>query len=124
MTTPLSATVIATVKATVPVLRVHGVAITTRMYERLFEDPSIKALFNQDHHGPGGRQPKALAMAVVAYAENIDNLGGLSGAVEAIAGRHVASHIRPEHYGAVAEALLGALVDVLGGAATPEVLDS
>jgi nitric oxide dioxygenase len=124
MTNDLSAAAIATVKATVPALRIHGLAITTRMYERLFEDPAIKALFNQDHHGPGGRQPKALAMAVVAYAENIDNLPALAGAVEAIAGKHVRSHIHPEHYEAVAVALLGAISDVLGEAATPEILEA
>ena len=124
MTHDLSAAAIATVKATVPALRIHGLAITTRMYDRLFEDLAIKALFNQDHQGPGGRQPKALAMAVVAYAENIDNLGALSGAVEAIAARHVKSHIRPEHYDAVATALLGAICDVLGEAATPQILDA
>lgn len=124
MTNDLSAAAIATVKATVPALRIHGLAITTRMYDRLFEDAAIKALFNQDHHGPGGRQPKALAMAVVAYAENIDNLGALAGAVETIAARHVASRIRPEHYEVVAGALLGAIGDVLGEAATPQILEA
>ena len=124
MTTGLSTAAIATVKATVPALRIHGLAITTRMYERLFEDSSIKALFNQDHQGPGGVQPKALAMAVVAYAENIDNLGALSGAVETIAARHVRSHVKPEHYASVATALIGAITDVLGEAATPQVLEA
>jgi len=124
MSNDLSAAAIATVKATVPALRVHGLAITTRMYDRLFEDPAIKALFNQEHHGPGGKQPKALAMAVVAYAENIDNLGALSGAVEKIAERHVESHIQPEHYVVVASALLGAISDVLGEAATPQILEA
>lgn len=124
MTQDLSATTIATVKATIPALRAHGLAITTRMYERLFDDLAIKALFNQDHQGPNGRQPKALAMAVVAYAENIDNLSALTGAVETIAARHVRNHILPEHYSAVATALLGAISDVLGEAATPQILDA
>ena len=44
MNNDLSAAAIATVKATVPALRIHGLAITTRMYERLFEDAAIKAL--------------------------------------------------------------------------------
>ena len=124
MTTQLSTASIATVKATVPALRAHGVAITTRMYERLFEDASIRALFNQDHHGPGGAQPKALAMAVVAYAENIEDLTPLAGAVETIAARHVKSHVKPQHYASVADALLWAIADVLGAAATPEILDA
>ncbi len=124
MKTPLSPAVMATVKATVPALRVHGVAITTRMYERLFEDAEIRALFNQDHHGPNGAQPKTLAMAVVAYAENIEDLTPLAGAVQTIAARHVRSRVRPQHYAPVATALLGAIADVLGEAATPDILDA
>jgi nitric oxide dioxygenase len=122
MQNDLSAAAIATVKATVPALRTHGLAITTAMYARLFQDAEIKALFPA---GPEpGRMPRALAAAVLAYAENIDNLPALSGAVEAIAARHVERRIEPAHYEVVAEALLGAMVEVLGEAATPAVLEA
>jgi nitric oxide dioxygenase len=124
MQTTLSAAAAATVKATVPALRVHGLAITTRMYARLFEDPGIKALFGGAEMGAEARQPRALAAAVLAYAENIDNLAALGGAVEAIAARHVERRIQPQHYEAVAGALLGAIRDVLGETATPEVLQA
>ncbi len=120
----LSADTISTIKATVPALRAHGLSITLRMYERLFADAEIKALFNQEHMGPNGKQPKALAMALLAYAENIDNLGVLGGAVENMAKKHVAAHVQPEHYPVVAEAILGAIADVLGDAATPEILQA
>jgi nitric oxide dioxygenase len=62
-----------------------------------------------------------LAAAVLAYARNIDNLAVLGGAVERIAQKHVALNILPEHYPFVADALLGAIGDVLGDAATPEI---
>ena len=39
-----------------------------------------------------------------------------------MAERHVASHIKPEHYPAVASALLAAIKDVLGDAADDAVL--
>lgn len=122
MSKPLSATTIALVQATVPALEAHGLAITQRMYQRLFQDPAIRDLFNQSHHGATGSQPRALAAAVLAYARNIDNLGVLAGAVERIAQKHVALTILPEHYPSVATALLGAIEDVLGAAATPEIL--
>jgi len=122
MPRPLSPHTISVVKATVPALEAHGLDVTRRMYERLFQDPSIKALFNQSHHGETGSQPKALAGAILAYARNIENLGVLTAAVERIAQKHVGLHILPEHYPAVAEALLGAIQDVLGEAATPEIL--
>ena len=61
---PLSDTTIALVKATVPALESHGLAITRRMYERMFRNEAIRDLFNQSHHGETGSQPKALAAAV------------------------------------------------------------
>jgi nitric oxide dioxygenase len=121
MPTPLTPSTIALIKATVPALEAHGLDITKRMYDRLFKNAEIRDLFNQSHHGETGSQPKALAQAVLAYARNIDNLGVLSGAVERIAQKHVALNILPEHYPYVADALLAAIGDVLGEAATPEI---
>jgi len=122
MATALSDKTIDLVKATVPALETHGLTITRRMYERMFQNPDIRDLFNQSHHGETGSQPKALAVAVLAYARNIDNLGALASRVERIAQKHVGLNILPEHYPAVAEALLGAIKDVLGDAATDEIL--
>jgi nitric oxide dioxygenase len=123
MTRQLSPQSIALVKATAPVLVQHGVAITTRMYERLFVDPSIKALFDQAAQA-SGEQPKRLAAAIVAFAQNVDNLPALASAVERMASRHVATHVKPDHYPAVANALLPAIRDVLGEAATDEILSA
>lgn len=121
MATPLSAETIAIVKSTAPALQAHGLAITTRMYERLFVDPEMKALFDEGHQ-QSGEQPKRLAGAILAFARNVDNLGALTTAVGQIADRHVATHIKPEHYPAVANALLPAIRDVLGDAASDPVL--
>lgn len=123
MTKPLSPQTIAIVKATAPVLVQHGVAITTRMYERLFVDPQVKALFDQAAQ-ESGEQPKRLAAAIVAFAQNVDNLPALAGAIERMAERHVETNVKPEHYPKVAEALLPAIRDVLGDAATDEVLNA
>ena len=121
MPTPLSPETIAIVKATAPALQQHGVAITTRMYERLFTDPAVKALFDQAAQ-ESGEQPRRLAGAILAFAKNVDRLEVLESAVARMAERHVESHVRPEHYPLVAEALLPAIRDVLGDAATDEVL--
>jgi hemoglobin-like flavoprotein len=121
MTRELSPETIHIVKATAPALVQHGVAITTRMYERLFVDPEIKALFDQAAQA-SGEQPKRLAAAIVAFAQNVDNLPALATAVERMAARHVATHVKPSHYPAVAEALLPAIRDVLGEVATDEIL--
>ena len=121
MAAALSADTIARVKATVPALAEHGVEITRAMYARLFQDDHIRALFNHANQGSGA-QPMALAGAVLAYARNIDNLGAVLPVVERIAQKHVGYHILPEHYPFVATALLGAIREVLGDAATDEIL--
>jgi len=123
MTKPLSADVIAIVKSTAPALQQHGVAITTRMYERLFVDPAIKTLFDQAAQA-SGEQPKRLAGAILAFAQNVDKLEVLAPAIGNIARRHVETGIKPEHYPAVANALLPAIKDVLGDAATDTILDA
>jgi nitric oxide dioxygenase len=123
MTTPLSGKTISLVKATVPALAEHGPAITAAMYARLFEDAHIRALFNQANQ-ESGAQVKALAGAVLAYARNIDDLGVLGSAVERIAQKHIGYNILPEHYPYVATALLAAIKEVLGEAATDEILEA
>lgn len=121
MPNQLSPETIALVKATVPALEEHGSTITEVMYRRLFRDSHIAALFNQANQ-KSGTQRFALASAVLAYAQNIDNLAALGPAVERIAQKHVGYAILPEHYPYVAEALLGAIAEVLGDAVTPEIL--
>lgn len=122
MSQTLSERTITLVKATVPALEAHGLDIVREMYARMFENPEIRDLFNQSHHGDTGAQPRALTAAILAYAANIENLGALAPAVERIAQKHVGLQILPEHYPHVGEALLGAIKAVLGDAATDDIL--
>ena len=122
MTAQLSRMTVDTVKATVPALEAHGLQITRTMYGHLFEDAHIRDLFNQSHHGADGSQPRALADAILAYARNIDRLQVMTPAVERIAQKHVGLQILPEHYPYVGRALLKAIEEVLGDAATRDVL--
>src|SRR3954462_13527765 len=117
MATALSDKTIDLVKATVPALETHGLAITRRMYERMFQNPDIRDLFNQSHHGETGSQPKALAVANLAYARNIETLGVLASRVERITQKQYALQIRPKHDPLVAEAEPSFIKDVLGEAA-------
>lgn len=112
---------VAIIKATAKPVAENAAAITARMYEILFENyPETKALFND---APSD-QHKKLAGAVSAYAANIDNLEVLSEAVEKMAQSHVRSGVKPEHYPLVGVSLLNAVKDVLGDAATDEVLSA
>lgn len=120
----LTARQIELIKATVPVLREHGVALTTHFYKRMLAgNPELKNIFNQAHQARGHQQ-KALAGAVLAYAENIENPGVLLAAVKHIANKHCTIGIRAEHYPIVGKHLLASIREVLGDAATDELIDA
>jgi len=117
----LSKKTIDVVKATASPVAENAEAITTRMYEILFTSyPHLKELFKD----ADSNQHKKLASAVSAYALHIDNLEALSKAVEKMAQTHVKVHVKPEHYPMVGLALLNAVKDVLGEAATDEVIQA
>ena len=129
----LSKNTIRVVQQTVPALRDRGEDITTRMYEILFsKHPETEALFKN-----AANQNVKLAKAIVAYAENIEHLDQLSETLnklarrrakagrrlpssmamwqlDEIAQRHVKAGVKPEHYPLVGDALMSAIVDVLG----------
>lgn len=110
------------VKATAPVLAEHGYPIIQRFYERLFQDhPELKNVFNMVHQEQG-QQQQALARAVYAYAENIENPESLAAVLRNIAHKHASLDVRAEHYPVVGEQLLAAIKDVLGDAATDEII--
>ncbi|WP_020006255.1 globin domain-containing protein [Salinicoccus albus] len=112
------------IKDTVPVLEAHGTEITTVFYKRMFEaHPEMLDIFNLTNQKVGD-QPKALAMTVLAAAKNIDNLDAIVPAVKGIAHKHRALEVRPEHYPIVGKYLLEGIKEVLGDAATPEILDA
>lgn len=110
------------VKATAPAVAAHAEAITRSFYTLMFAgNPEVRAFFNPAHQHSGGQQ-RALAGAICAYAANIDNLGALGPAVELIAQKHCSLNIKPEHYPIVGRHLLVAIKDVLGDAATDEII--
>lgn len=112
------------VRATVPVLKEHGVALTTYFYNRMLtQNPELKNVFNSANQRTGA-QPTALALSVLAYAEHIDNPGMLAHAVSRIASKHVSLNIRPEQYAIVGKHLLASISEVLGSAASPELLEA
>ena len=72
------------IKSTVPALKTHGLEITTTFYKNMFaNNPEVKPLFNMDKQA-SGEQPKALAMTILAAAQNIDNLPAILPVVKKI----------------------------------------
>jgi nitric oxide dioxygenase len=112
------------ISATVPVLRENGILLTKHFYNRMFtHNPELKNMFNMGNQ-QSGKQQTALAMAVLAYAENIANPGVLMPVVDRIGHKHVSLDIRPEHYQIVGRHLIASIKEVLGEAATPEIVDA
>ncbi|MCL6239787.1 NO-inducible flavohemoprotein [Acinetobacter sp. ANC 5033] len=101
------------VKATVPVLRENGVALTGYFYNRMLgNNPDLKETFNMGHQRSGA-QAQALAGAVLAYAENIEDPSVLLPIVELIAHKHVSLNIQAPDYNIVGENLLHSISEVL-----------
>jgi nitric oxide dioxygenase len=118
----LSPETIATVKATAPVLAERGEELTRHFYRRMFAaNPEVGEFFNPAHQHQGTQQ-RALAGAICAFAYHVDNLPVLGPAVELIAQKHASLGVKAEHYPIVGEHLLGSIREVLGEAATEEVV--
>ena len=116
----------AIIKSTAPVLQKHGREITARMYQIAFTArPEFKRFFENTwmkYPVDGGPQPARLAEAVCAYAQNIDKLEALKGPLEHIAHKHTNTRVIAEQYPVIGACLLQAIKDVLGDAASPEIM--
>ncbi|HLG27931.1 MAG TPA: globin domain-containing protein, partial [Paenisporosarcina sp.] len=112
------------VKSTAPILADRGVEITSVFYKNLFTaHPELLNLFNSVNQKQG-RQQTALANTVYAAALHIDNLGVLLPAVKQIAQKHRSLGIKAEHYPIVGKHLLEGIKEVLGDAATDEIIQA
>ncbi|POP52286.1 NO-inducible flavohemoprotein [Zhongshania marina] len=109
----LSESTINIVKSTVPALQENGLSITEKFYEILFEAaPDLKHVFNMSNQR-NASQSRALADAVLAYANNIDNIEVLVPAVKRIANKHSSIGVEAHHYPLVGASLLKAIQQVL-----------
>ncbi|MGF6768545.1 nitric oxide dioxygenase [Paraburkholderia sp. GAS199] len=111
------------VRATVPVLTEHGYEIVKCFYSHMLEKtPELKNIFNMAHQEQG--QQQSLARAVYAYAEHIEDPSSLMHVLKNISNKHASLGVKPEHYPIVGHYLLAAIKEVLGDAATEEVISA
>jgi nitric oxide dioxygenase len=110
------------VKQTAPVIQQTGPKLTAHFYERMFaHNPELKEIFNMSNQR-NGDQREALFNAICAYANNIDNLEVLLGAVEKIAQKHTSFLITETQYNIVGHHLLATIDELL--APGQEVIDA
>ena len=112
------------IKATVPTLQTAGAILTGHFYNRMFtHNPELKETFNMGNQA-NGRQKEALAGAVLAYAQHIDNPGVLIDVLKGIGHKHTSLNIEASQYDIVGRHLIASISEVLGDAATPELLEA
>ena len=112
------------IKATIPILRASGEDLTNYFYARMFtHHPELRNMFNMGNQA-NGRQKSALANAVLAYAENIENPSVLIGVLKGIGTKHRSLNIQPDQYKIVGTQLIASIREVVGAAATPELLEA
>jgi len=112
------------IKATVPILRSSGEDLTNYFYARMFtHHPELRNMFNMGNQS-NGRQKSALANAVLAYAENIENPSVLIGVLKGIGTKHRSLNIQPDQYKIVGTQLIASIAEVVGEGATPEILEA
>ncbi|MEN2401454.1 NO-inducible flavohemoprotein [Flavobacterium sp. MC2016-06] len=112
------------IKATIPILKESGEVLTNYFYARMFKaHPELKNLFNMGNQA-NGKQKSALANAVLAYAENIENPSVLIDVLKGIGAKHRSLNIQPEQYKIVGTHLIASIGEVVGEAATQEILDA
>lgn len=115
----------ALIKATIPILQSSGQVLTDYFYKRMFEhNPELRSVFNMGNQA-NGKQKQALAGAVLAYAEHIDNPSVLIDVLKGIGNKHVSLNIQAQDYTIVGTHLIASIKEVLGEEiATPELLDA
>lgn len=113
-----------TIKETVPLLKEEGQNITSLFYKRLFEEhPELKNIFNQTNQKKG-LQSSALAMAVLAAADNIKDLSPIVPIIMPVVYKHCALQVKPEHYPIVGENLIWAIKEVTGLTDDSEIIQT
>jgi hemoglobin-like flavoprotein len=96
-------------------------AAAALFYGRLFQiDPALKPLFKGDLAEQGNKLMATLA----AVVNGLKTLDVVVPAAQALAVRHVAYGVKPEHYAPVGEALIWTLEQGLGPDFTPKVRDA
>lgn len=123
----ISQPALAVVRETLPVIGAAIGDITPIFYRRMFEArPDLESdLFNRGNQAQGEQQ-KALAGAIAAYASLLvsEDAPNIDAMMSRIANKHASLGITEDQYPIVYEHLFAAIGEVLGEAATAEVVDA
>lgn len=106
---------------TAPLMVSKAEEVARLFYKRICETHvELLEFFNRSNLA-SGKQPRALAAAIVAFASNVGQINKLRGAIELMAIKHAALSVQPHHYLVVHEVLMSSIEDVLSSALSPEI---
>jgi nitric oxide dioxygenase len=109
-------------RSTAYIFKDHGKEITSKFYSKLFkEHPEFRNFFNQTNQQTG-KQPKALAMTIYHFVENLDNLDVMGPQMARISSKHRSTMVKPEHYPIFGKYVMQAVKEHLCNKATPEMM--
>jgi nitric oxide dioxygenase len=111
------------VKMTAPAFKVFGKEIAESTYDRLLANPEARAIFGEQSLLSKRQKPEVLAEILYPVASNIDAIEKVMPVLDLMARQHVEAGIKPSHFRYLADAMLGAIRDVLGEGASDEVID-
>ncbi|WP_193095781.1 globin domain-containing protein [Brevibacterium sp. FME17] len=123
----ISQPALSVIRETLPAVGASIGEITPIFYERMFAArPDLESdLFNRGNQAQGEQQ-KALAGAIAAYASLLvsEDAPNIDAMMSRISNKHASLGITEDQYAIVYEHLFAAIAEVLGEAATPEVVDA
>ncbi|MGO2985685.1 MAG: globin domain-containing protein, partial [Brevibacterium aurantiacum] len=123
----ISQSALSVIRETLPVVGASIGEITPIFYSRMFAArPDLERdLFNRGNQAQGEQQ-KALAGAIAAYATLLvsDDAPNIDAMMSRISNKHASLGITEDQYAIVYEHLFAAIAEVLGDAATSDVVDA
>lgn len=118
----LNTSQIVQIKASIPILQDRSADFAAAFLKRLAEgSPELLNIFSRARLQDGEEQ-KALAEAVLTFAQNIEFPDRIAAAARQIAERHTALGVRADQYPVISHHLLEAIRQTLGASASAELI--
>jgi nitric oxide dioxygenase len=112
------------IQETIPILQTSGEMLIKHFYERMFKfNPELRNVFNMTNQATG-KQQNALANAVLAYAQHINDPSVLINTLKTIGHKHVSLNISKEQYEIVGNHLINSIKEILGDLASEDILNA
>lgn len=121
------------VQKTIPIFRSNSHNVAIALYKHLFStNPTVKSLFSFDFLTPSKFTPKSqisaqaqiLSDTILSFCASLPDLSLFVPQINRICHKHVAHHVKPDHYKAVANSFVAAAAQILADKLTQEEMQA